>query len=256
MTQKVAVAGAQGRLGSLVCDVIEEHPDFELVARLQRDSDPEDAASAAILIDVTNLEASQSIVSRALVRGQKVIIGTSGYSAEEIEKLRNRVGSSQGGTALVVPNFSLGSVLGTMLARVAAPYFDSVEIVEAHHERKIDSPSGTAVRTAEVIAEARNGAAIVAPYAEQPARGQLIAGVPVHSLRLRGVVAKQEVRFGGDGEVLTVIHDTHSPDAYRAGIRAALESISELDGLVVGLEQVLARAATKAASLGESGARE
>ncbi|NLA66286.1 MAG: 4-hydroxy-tetrahydrodipicolinate reductase [Leucobacter sp.] len=235
---KVAVAGASGRLGVLVCEVVEQHPELELVAKIGRDSPIEAAAEADVVVDVTHLEASRGIVSRALVRGQKVIIGTSGYDESELELLRQRVTSAQG-TALVVPNFSLGSVIGTMLARVAAPYFSSIEIIEAHHENKIDSPSGTAVRTAELIAEARAGAPIDAPFADQAARGELIAGVPVHSLRLQGVVAKQEVRFGGAGEVLTITHDTHSKDAYRAGLRAAFEAIGALDGLVVGLEQVL-----------------
>jgi 4-hydroxy-tetrahydrodipicolinate reductase len=143
---------------------------------------------------------------------------------------------------IVVPNFSLGSVLGTALAQFAAPYFDSVEIVEAHHAGKVDSPSGTAVRTAELIVAARAVEGRVdldAPFADQTARGELIAGVPVHSLRLQGVIARQEVRFGGAGEVLTITHDTHSPDSYRAGIRAALEAIGGSSGLVVGLDRIL-----------------
>lgn len=238
MTSGVAVSGARGRLGSLVCEVVDAHPAFELVAQLGRSSSPESGAEAAILVDVSHPDSSPGIVERALERGQRVLVGTSGWSAERLERLQ-RIVDATGGTAIVVPNFSLGSVLGSALARVAAPYFDSVEIVEAHHDGKVDSPSGTAVRTAEMIAEARAGRAVDAPYAEQPARGQLVAGVPVHSLRLRGVVAKQEVRFGGTGEVLTVTHDTHSPDAYRAGIRAALEAVRERRGLTVGLDRVL-----------------
>lgn len=238
MKQQVAVAGANGRLGSLVCNIIEEHPDLTLAATIGRDSAPDAGADADIFFDVTNLEASQRLTRAALARGQRVIIGTSGYSVQELEALGEHV-REHDGTALVVPNFSLGSVLGTMLARVAAPHFSSVEIVEAHHEQKIDSPSGTAVRTAEEIADARRGAAILAPHMEQPARGTLVAGVPVHSLRLQGVVAKQEVRFGGAGEVLTITHDTHSSEAYRAGILAALHAIPTLQGLVVGLERVL-----------------
>ena len=239
MMQHVAVAGASGRLGSLVCEVIDAHPDFTLIARIGRDSAADAGADADIVFDVTELEASQRLTRAALARGQKVIIGTSGYAADELAALDDHVLASAGGAALVVPNFSLGSVIGTMLARIAAPHFASVEIVEAHHAQKVDSPSGTAVRTAEEIAAAKRGEAILAPHPEQPARGTLIAGVPVHSLRLQGVVAKQEVRFGGAGEVLTITHDTHSPDAYRAGIKAALESISGLEGLVVGLEQIL-----------------
>lgn len=246
MSTSVAVAGAGGRLGSLVCDVIEEHPEFELAARLGRGCAPEDGAGAEILVDVSHPDASPGIVQRALRRGQRVVVGTSGWSAERLAALETLIGELRTGggdpAAIVVPNFSLGSVVGTALARIAAPYFDSIEIIEAHHEGKVDSPSGTAVRTAELIAEARASAGagpIEAPFADQPARGGLIAGVPVHSLRMRGVVAKQEVRFGGTGEVLTVTHDTHAQSAYRAGIRAAIEAIRHAEGLTVGLDRVL-----------------
>lgn len=239
MSVRVAVSGARGRLGSLVCQVIEEHPAFVLGAQLTSASSPEAGADAEILVDVSHPDASPEIVERAIRRGQKVIVGTSGWSADRLQGLRALVEALPGSAALVVPNFSLGSVIGTALARIAAPYFHSVEIVEAHHQAKVDSPSGTAVRTAELIAEARGDEPIDAPYADQPARGQLIAGVPVHSLRLAGVVARQEVRFGGAGEVLTVTHDTHSNDAYRAGIRAALEAVRDLRGLEVGLDSVL-----------------
>ncbi|WP_024356241.1 4-hydroxy-tetrahydrodipicolinate reductase [Leucobacter chironomi] len=239
MSASVAVAGATGRLGSLVCRVVEEHPDFELVARLTSASEPEAGAEAAILIDVSHPDASPAIVARALQHGQRVIVGTSGWSADRLAELEERVASLPDAGVIVVPNFSLGSVIGTALARIAAPYFDAVEVVEAHHPAKVDSPSGTAVRTAELMAEAREGRPFDAPFAEQPARGQLVAGIPVHSLRLAGVVAKQEVRFGGPGEVLTVTHDTHSNEAYRAGIRAALEAVGETRGLTVGLDRVL-----------------
>ncbi len=243
MSVHVAVTGARGRLGSLVCEVIESHPGFSLGAQLSSASGPDSGAEDAVLFDVSHPDASPEIVERALRRGQRVIVGTSGWSAERLDRLQALVEEIPGSAVLVVPNFSLGSVIGTVLARVAAPYFHSVEIVEAHHPAKVDSPSGTAVRTAELIAEARGGEPIDAPYAEQAARGQLIAGVPVHSLRLAGVIARQEVRFGGAGEVLTITHDTHSNDAYRAGIRAALESIVDLHGLVIGLETVLGIAA-------------
>lgn len=239
MSVHVAVSGARGRLGSLVCEVVESHPAFDLGAQLSRASGVDAGAEAAILFDVSHPDASPEIVERALRRGQRVIVGTSGWSADRLARLQTVVNDIPGSAVLVVPNFSLGSVIGMLLAQFAAPYFHSIEIVEAHHAAKIDSPSGTAVRTAELIAEARGGEPTDAPFAEQSARGQLVAGVPVHSLRLAGVVAKQEVRFGGAGEVLTVTHDTHSSDAYRAGIRAALEAIADVNGLAVGLETVL-----------------
>ncbi len=239
MTVSVAVSGATGRLGEFVCRVIEDHPDFELVARLTSASDPGDGAEAEVLFDVTHPEVSPGIVERALRRSQRVVVGTSGWSAERLGQLQAVVDELPGAAVLVVPNFSLGSVLATMLSTLAARYFDSIEIIEAHHAGKIDSPSGTAVRTAELITAARAGREPDAPHAHQAARGQLVAGVPVHSLRMQGVVARQEVRFGGDGEELTVTHVTHSHDSYRSGIQAALEAIHDLDGLVLGLEHVL-----------------
>ncbi|SJN09546.1 4-hydroxy-tetrahydrodipicolinate reductase [Leucobacter sp. 7(1)] len=221
-----------------MCEVVEAHPEFELIARLTSASAPDEGAEADLVVDVSHPDASEAIVDRALRRRQRVLVGTSGWSADRLAALAGRVDSAQGGV-LVVPNFSLGSVLGTALARIAAPYFDAIEVIEAHHPHKVDSPSGTAVRTAEQMSEARAGAPVAAPFAEQPARGQLVAGIPVHSLRLAGVVAKQEVRFGGPGEVLSVVHDTHSNDAYRAGIHAALEFAATMTGLTVGLDSVL-----------------
>lgn len=235
----VAVSGARGRLGSLVCEVLAGLPDFTVSARLGRESRQEEYAAGDVLIDVSHTDASPAIVEAAVRRGQRVVVGTSGWSEERLAALASVI-SECAGTVLVVPNFSLGSVLGTALARFAAPYFDAVEIIEAHHPGKVDSPSGTAVRTAEEIAAARAWRPVAAPFAEQPARGQQIAGVQVHSLRLAGVVAKQEVRFGGAGEVLTITHDTHSQDAYRGGIAAAVRFVRDAGpGLTVGLDAVL-----------------
>ena len=235
----VAVSGAFGRLGSLLCDVIEAHPDFALVAKLSRASAPDAGSDAQIMVDATTPDASSEVVARALARGQRVLVGTSGWTEERLAALAILIAETPGAGVIVVPNFSLGSVLGTALARAAAPFFEAIEIVEAHHPAKIDSPSGTAVRTAEVIAEARGGRPTVAPVVEQPARGQVVAGIPVHSLRLVGAVARQEVHFGGAGEVLTITHETHSNEAYRAGISAALVAARDARGLTVGLDAVL-----------------
>lgn len=243
MTKSVAVAGASGRLGSLICDVVADHPDFTLTDRLTSGSTQGAGESADILIDATTPEASPGLVRLALARGQRVIVGTSGWTQERIDELRTDMADWPGAGVIIVPNFSLGSVLATALARIAGTFFDSIEIIESHHPQKIDSPSGTAIRTAELIARARTDAGIEreleAPFAEQPARGHLVAGIPIHSLRQRGVVASQEVRLGGVGESLTITHDTTSNDSYRAGIRAAIEAIGKHEGLTVGLEEIL-----------------
>ena len=242
MVTTVAVAGSSGRLGSLVCEVVEGHPEFELVARLTSKSTPDEGAEAQVLVDVTSHEVSAQIVERAIERGQQVLVGSSGWSADRLESLEQKLVKQPDVGVIVVPNFSLGSVLGTVLAQVAAPYFAAMEIIESHHPQKTDSPSGTAVRTAELMKEARDralAAPLDAPFADQTARGEVVAGIPVHSLRLAGMVAKQEVRFGGPGEVLSIVQDTHSNDAYVAGIRAALEALRGARGLTVGLDQVL-----------------
>lgn len=239
MITSVAVAGSTGRLGSHICRIVDGLPGFELRARLTSASSPDEGADTDIFIDVTNPDASPEIVERALRRGQKVIVGTSGWTSERLVQLQRVIDEVPGSGALVVPNFSLGSVIGTALARIAAVHFDAIEVIEAHHPGKVDAPSGTAVRTAELMAEARDHRPVDAPFAEQSARGQLVAGIPVHSLRLAGTVAKQEVRFGGEGEVLTITHDTHSSDAYSAGVRAALDFARGMTGLTVGLDHVL-----------------
>ncbi|MEB4615875.1 4-hydroxy-tetrahydrodipicolinate reductase [Leucobacter sp. M11] len=247
MTISVAVFGASGRLGSLICALIEAEPGLVLHAALRSTSDPAEAEGAEVVVDVSTPDASADIVARAVGLGQRVIVGTSGWSAARLDELRTLVEAHPGSGVLVVPNFSLGSVLGTVLARIAGRFSDSIEIIEAHHPHKVDSPSGTAVRTAELIAADRAGRPVTAPAAEQPARGQLVAGIPVHSLRLAGVVAKQEVRLGGPGEVLTITHDTHSQDAYRGGVLRALAAAPGLTGLTVGLDTLLGLDALAAA---------
>jgi 4-hydroxy-tetrahydrodipicolinate reductase len=241
MTIRVAVAGATGRLGALVCEIVEQLDGYVLTDTLNSQSTNLDTFSADVLVDVTRIDVSERIVSAAINRGISVIIGTSGWSAERLSSLEKLVAAApENVSALVVPNFSVGSVLGTAISAAIAPYFDAVEIVEAHHAGKIDSPSGTAVRTAERVAHARQGhSPFLAPNTDQQARGELIDGIPVHSLRLPGVVAKQDVVFSGVGETLTITHDTSSQEAYRAGIRAALLAAPSATGVTIGLDAIL-----------------
>jgi 4-hydroxy-tetrahydrodipicolinate reductase len=237
---EVAIVGATGRMGRLVADVISDLPDFHVSAELDSDSELADMLGADIVIDVTSPAVSPDIVSFALTNGMKVLVGTSGWSADRLETLQKQVEQTPGAAAMVVPNFSLGSVVGTFLATVAAQFFESIEVVETHHVGKADSPSGTAIRTAEQIAAIRRElGGVIAPHANQSARGQLVDGVPVHSLRLHGVHARQEVIFGGQSETLTITHDTHSHAAYRDGITHALKYLVTHDGLTIGLDQAL-----------------
>ncbi|WP_310794885.1 4-hydroxy-tetrahydrodipicolinate reductase [Cnuibacter physcomitrellae] len=240
MVVKVAVVGASGKLGRVISAVIDEEDDFEVVARLGSTSDLDDMLPADVVVDVTVPGVSQGIVDHAVRAGKKVLIGTSGWSADRVAGLERVVAETPGAAVIVIPNFSIGSVLATTFATMAARYFDSIEIVEAHAASKIDSPSGTAVRTAELIAAARSHLGPVsAPHTDQRARGQQVASVPVHSLRLSGVVAKQDVVFGGTGEVLTLTHETISPSAYQTGIRIALRAVAAAEGVTVGLDRLI-----------------
>lgn len=240
MTTTVAVAGARGKLGSLITAIIDESDDFELVASLGSSSALSELDGADLVVDVTTPAVSPSIVERAIANGANVLVGTSGWSSSRLAELGRRLDGSERGV-VVIPNFSLGSVVATSLAAVASRFFDSIEILEAHRSSKVDSPSGTAVRTAELMATARRDAGPVeAPHVDQRARGQQIASIPVHSMRLRGVVAKQDVVFGGDGETLTISHETIEPAAaYDTGIRLALPAARDARGLIVGLESLV-----------------
>jgi 4-hydroxy-tetrahydrodipicolinate reductase len=240
MTTTVAVAGARGKLGSLVAAIVDDLDGFDLVASLDSSSPLSDLDGADLVVDVTAPAVSPLIVERALTNGSNVLVGTSGWSASRLAELRTRLTGTDRGV-VVIPNFSLGSVVATSLAAVASRFFDSIEIVEAHRSTKVDSPSGTAVRTAELIAAARSAnGPVEAPHIDQRARGQQIASIPIHSMRLRGVVAKQDVVFGGNGETLAIIHETIEPSAaYDAGIRLALPAARDASGLVVGLERLV-----------------
>lgn len=241
MSFSVAIVGARGRLGQVVCRVAQQLPEATLVAELGSADAVSDALSADVIVDVTTPAVSPEIVAVAVAAGRRVLVGTSGWSAERVAGLRKQVAATPGSGAVVVPNFSLGSVLATGFASIAARYFDSAEIIEAHHEGKVDSPSGTAVRTAELMLAARGDRGPVsAPHVDQRARGEQVASIPVHSLRLSGVIAKQDVVLGGVGETLTITHSTVSTSSYEAGIRLALQHAAAIrDDVVVGLDAIL-----------------
>jgi len=234
----VAVVGASGKLGAVVCRLVEQANDFELVASLTSSSDLNEILAADVVVDVSLPTISQDVVELAVANGKHVLVGTSGWSAERIDAVRPLIEAHPQVNVIFIQNFSLGSAVGTHLATIAARYFESIEIVEAHGSSKVDSPSGTAVNTAERIAAVRQGD-IKAPHSDQTARGELIDGVPVHSLRMDGVVAKQDVIFGGDGETVTITHTTFSNRSYEAGIMASLRAVLTRPGITVGLDKVI-----------------
>lgn len=240
MTTKVAVIGATGKMGQLVSQIVESAEDFELVAQIDSKGELSEMLGADIAVDVTIPAVSQGVVEYAIAHGISVLVGTSGWSSDRIATLERTINGNLAVGVIIVPNFSVGSVLATSFAAMAARFFESIEIIEAHHASKIDSPSGTAVRTAELIGAARSTLGpVIAPHADQRARGQQVASVPIHSLRMQGVVAKQDVIFGGNGEVLTLSHETLSPSAYEAGILIALRAARTVRGVVVGLDKLI-----------------
>ncbi|MHB1172520.1 MAG: 4-hydroxy-tetrahydrodipicolinate reductase [Lacisediminihabitans sp.] len=240
MTTKVAVVGATGKLGRLVSQIVRSSEDFELVAEIDSKGELTEMLGADVAVDVTLPAVSQGVVEFAVANGISVLVGTSGWSNERIANLEKKITSNLAAGVIIVPNFSIGSVLATAFATMAARFFDSIEIVEAHHASKVDSPSGTAVRTAELIGSARAKLGpVVAPHTDQRARGQQVSSVPIHSLRLQGVVARQDVIFGGNGEVLTLSHETLAPSAYEAGILLALRATVTARGVVVGLDKLI-----------------
>ena len=240
MTTRVAIVGGTGRLGGIVRAVVEAEPGFDVSAVLSSRDEIDAIADADLVVDASSPAVSIDVVRGAVERGINILVGTSGWSAERIALVRPLVDAAGTG-AVFIPNFSLGSVMGSALAAAAAPFFPSIEIIEAHRETKVDSPSGTAVRTAELIAAARAEVGPVeSPHVDQRARGQQVASVPVHSLRRPGVVARQETVLAGPGETLTIVHDTSDPAlAYAPGIRLALAAARDARGVVVGLDSLL-----------------
>ncbi len=240
MTIQVAVVGASGRMGQLFLRLIAESNEYSVHSQISSRDPLETMIGADLVVDVTSPSVSPTVVGFAVNNGINTLVGTSGWSADRIATLEHQLGAEPTVGVLIIPNFSVGSLLATSFSAMAARFFDSMEIVEAHHESKVDSPSGTAVRTAELMGKARSTIGPVsAPHNDQRARGQQVASIQIHSMRLQGVVASQEVIFGGTGETLTIRHDTLSPTSYEKGIALALAATPALTGVTVGLESLI-----------------
>lgn len=241
MTISVSVVGASGRMGSLAVELIDSSADLRLHSKLNSQTPLDHMLGADVVLDFTRPEVSPQVVSTAVSSGARVVVGTSGWSAAAVSALSKQVAElNNGSSVLIVPNFSLGSTLAQQFAIRAARFFESIEIVEHHHAAKVDSPSGTAIRTAELIHQAREGMVQpLIPGVEQPARGQVVAGTPVHSLRLSGSLATQETYFSAADEQLVIRHVVHSPRAYQQGIYLAVTKSLQLSGVMVGLENLI-----------------
>lgn len=250
---KVAISGVAGRMGQAVAAAVTEADDMQLVCGI----DPHglgqfsfpvypsvtDALSVAdfdVLVDFTQPDAVANNLEGALPSGVDCVVGTTGLTNDELERLAAM--AAPGTCLFYAPNFTTGAVLMMAFAQAAAPYFPEAEVIEFHHCKKKDAPSGTAVRTAQMIAAARDGKPSEAPGAEteipgcEGARGALVDGVPVHAVRSSGFVASQEVIFGSMGQTLTLRHDSWDRASYMPGVLLGIRSVGDREGLIVGLD--------------------
>ncbi|GAA5023167.1 4-hydroxy-tetrahydrodipicolinate reductase [Terrabacter aeriphilus] len=246
----VAVIGAGGRMGSEAVRAVEEADGMTLVGAYGSGDDLGDLGGADVAIELTVPDASPGNVAHCVERGVHVVVGTTGWDAERLEALRGRLAdappsrSGSGVGVLVAPNFAIGALLMMSFAAKAAPFFESVEVIELHHPAKVDAPSGTAARTAAMIGAARSEAGC-APVPDATthdpdgARGARVDGVNVHSVRLRGLTAHQEVLLGNAGEMLTLRHDSFDRSSFMPGVLAAVRAVADHPGVTVGLEHYL-----------------
>jgi 4-hydroxy-tetrahydrodipicolinate reductase len=241
---KVCVIGAAGRMGSTVCRTVEAAPDTELVGRYDMGDDLGDLGGADVVVEFSVPGAAAANVAHCIDRGRHVVVGTTGWTESALAGVRSRLTDRPGVGVLIAPNFAIGAILMMSFAQQAARFYESVEIVELHHPDKVDAPSGTAARTASLIAKARQDAGLGdVPDATSSdpggARGARVDGIPVHALRLRGLVAHQEVMLGAAGELLTIRHDSFDRVSFMPGVMAGVRQVGDHPGLTVGLENYL-----------------
>ncbi len=241
---RVAVIGAGGRMGATVCGAVDDADDLELVGRFDVGDDLGDLGGADVVVEFSVPDASPANVAHCVEQGVNVVVGTTGWSDERVEALRAQAAARPEVGVLIAPNFALGAVLMMAFAERAARFYESVEVVELHHPDKVDAPSGTAARTADLIGAAREDAGL-APVPDATthdpdgARGARVHGIPVHSVRLRGLVAHQEVLLGNPGEMLTIRHDSFDRVSFMPGVLAAVRAVADHPGVTVGLEHYL-----------------
>ena len=239
--------GARGKVGTQICLGVEEADGLELVAQVDVGDDlgALEAAGAQVAVDFTHPDAVMANLDHCIAHGIHAVVGTTGFDDERIETVRRWLEAAPQVGVLVAPNFSIGALLMMRFAELAAPHFESVEVVEMHHPDKADAPSGTARRTAQLIAAARATAGLgpvpdATTSALDGARGADVDGIRVHSQRVRGLVAHQEVLLGGPGETLTIRHDSLDRASFVPGVLAGVRAVADHPGLTVGLEHYLA----------------
>ncbi len=246
MSIKVGVLGAKGRMGQEVMRVVNEAPDLELVAALDLGDSLDQLVSneAEIVVDFTTPDSVMANLEFAINHGIHAVVGTTGFDVDRLAKVESIATKHPGVGILIAPNFGLGAVLMMEFSKKAARYFESVEIVELHHPNKVDAPSGTSTRTAELISNARAQAGLSPmPDATKTgldgARGAIVGDVHIHSVRLRGLLAHQEVLFGGPGETLSIRHDSLDRLGFMPGVLLGIREVSKHAGITYGLEGFL-----------------
>ncbi len=240
---RVGVVGAEGRMGSTVCRAVEAADGLELVARVDLGDPLEDLTEAAVevAVDFTHPDAVAQNASWYLTHGVHAVVGTTGWTDDDLDHWRELAEEEGSGNLVVAPNFALGAVLMMHLAQVAARHMPHVEIMELHHDGKADAPSGTALRTAELVAAAREQRPepVLGDEQHPGARGTDAAGVRIHAVRLPGLVAHQAVMFGAEGQTLTIRHDSVDRNSFMPGVLLAIREVADRPGMTVGLEPLL-----------------
>lgn len=243
---QVAVIGSAGKMGRQVCQAVAAADDLHLVAAIDADDDRRILLDAEpdVVVEFTSPDSVMDNLEFCISHGLNVVVGTTGFTEARLDQVRGWLADQPGVGVLVAPNFGIGAVLLMRFAREAAPYFESVEVIEFHHPDKVDAPSGTAVHTAEVIAQARRDAGLgpVPDATEQAlsgARGAEVEDVHVHAVRLRGLTASEEVIFGGPGETLTLRQDSHDRSSFMPGVLLGVRQVPHRPGLTIGIEPLL-----------------
>jgi 4-hydroxy-tetrahydrodipicolinate reductase len=241
---RVGVLGARGRMGVEVCQAVDAADGLTLVAAVDQDDPLAEAATAQVLVDFTNPDVVMDNLRWAVGQGIHVVVGTSGFTTQRLEQVGAWLAAKPEVGVLIAPNFGIGAVLMMQFAAKAARYFESAEIIEQHHPRKLDAPSGTATHTAKLISDARAAAGLgpmpdATKEEQSGARGTDIGGVRVHAVRAAGLVAHQEVLFGTQGETLTIRHDSLDRVSFMPGVLLAVRAIGSRPGLTIGLDSFL-----------------
>ena len=246
MAIKVGVLGAQGRVGKAIVEGVNAEDDLELVAEISRGDDLQQLVDnhAEVIVDFTQPDSVMGNLEFCIANGIHCVVGTTGFDKERLDQVEQWTRQEGAGNVLIAPNFAISAVMTMVLAKQAAKFFETAEVVEFHHPTKLDAPSGTAIHTAEAIAQARRDAELgemqdATEKSLEGARGANVDGIPVHAVRTRGMVAHEEVIFGAQGQSLTIRQDSYDRSSFTPGVLVGVREIAQHPGLVVGLDKYL-----------------